>query len=151
MNRTTFIIGCFVATITQTTGTAMAVEPSSTKATGVISAEFGADSSNWDAAPMNMFSFTLTERIFPTLMISRGDGPVAPLRYASRQVDATQLSVSDPPTGRAMTVDQLLNRRIQNNGLIVMHKGKIVHESYPTAFRANCATSTCPLRSRFAG
>ena len=112
----------------------LAVEPSATIATGVISEEFGADSSNWDNAPMNMFSFTLTDRIFPTLMISRGDGPVAPLRYASRQVDPTGLIVSDPATGRAITVDQLLNRRIQNNGLIVMHKGKIVHESYRNGF-----------------
>jgi len=29
-----------------------------------------------------------------------------------------------------MSVDELLNRRIQNSGLIAMHKGRIVHESY---------------------
>jgi CubicO group peptidase (beta-lactamase class C family) len=121
-----------VAALTLTISwTAIAVEPSSTKATGVISKEYGADASNWDTAPMNMFSFTLTERIFPTLIISRGDGAsAAPLPYAPKQVDIFDLMVSDPATGRAMTADQLLNRRIQNNGLIVIHKGKIVHESY---------------------
>jgi len=111
-------------------GSAIAVEPSSTKATGVISEEFGADSSNWDTAPYNTFGFTLTERIFPTLIMSRGQGPVAPLRYAPNQIDISKLIVSDPATGRAMTVDQLLNRRIMNSGLMVIHKGRIVHESY---------------------
>jgi len=115
-------------------GTAIAVEPSSTKATGVINKELGADSSNWDTAPFNIFSFTLTERIFPTVMMSRGDGPVAPLRYAPIQIDISKLIVSDPATGRAITVDQLLNRRIQNNGLIVIHKGRVVHESYRNGF-----------------
>jgi CubicO group peptidase (beta-lactamase class C family) len=126
------IISCLtLTTVLGVLSPCMAVEPSSTKATGVISKQFSADSSNWDAAPMNMFSFTLTERIFPTLIISRGDGAaVAPLRYAPKQVDATELIVSDPATGRAMTADQLLDRRIQNNGLIVIHKGKIIHESY---------------------
>jgi len=111
-------------------GSAIALEPSSTKATGVISEEFGADSSNWDNAPFNLFSFTLTERIFPTLIMSRGQGPVAPLRYAPNQIDISKLIVSDPAMGRAMTVDQLLNRRIMNNGLMVIHKGRVVHESY---------------------
>jgi hypothetical protein len=130
--RRTMKLIIFCLTLTTVLGIlspGMAVEPSSTKATGVISKEFGADSSNWDTAPMNMFSFTLTERIFPTLIISRGDGAsAAPLPYAPKQVDISELMVSDPATGRTMTADQLLNRRIQNNGLIVIHKGKIVHE-----------------------
>ena len=108
----------------------VAVEPSPTKATGIISEEFGFDASNWDNAPASMFSFTLTDRIFTTLRISRGNGPVTPLVYAPDQIDVRNLIVSDPATGRSMTADQLLNRRIQNNGLIVIHKGKIVHESY---------------------
>jgi len=113
---------------------AFAVEPSPTKATGVVSKELGADASNWDNAPASMYTFTLTERIFPTLRISRGSGPVTPLVYAPDQVDIRTLSVSDPATGRRMTVDELLNRRIQNNGLIVIHKGKVVHESYRSTF-----------------
>ena len=109
---------------------ATAVTPSSTQATGVISEAFGANSSNWDTAPFNMFTYTLTDRIFPTLIMSRGDGPVAPLHYAPNQIDVSTLIVSDPATGRAMTLEQLLNRRIMNNGLIVLHKGRVVHESY---------------------
>jgi CubicO group peptidase (beta-lactamase class C family) len=77
-----------------------------------------------------MHSFTLTERIFPTLVISRGEGPTAPLSYAPQQIDISALTVSDPVTGRTMTVAQLLDRRIVNSGLIAIHKGRIVHESY---------------------
>ena len=65
-----------------------------------------------------------------TLRISRGNGSVTPLVYAPDQIDIRSLIVSDPATGRSMTADALLNRRIQNNGLIVIHKGQIVHESY---------------------
>lgn len=112
----------------------LAVEPSPIQATGVINAELGADASNWDDAPHNMYAFTLTERILPTLMMSRGDGPVAPLPYAPNQIDITKVHVSDPATGRRMTVDELLDRRIVNNGLIAIHKGRIVHESYRNGF-----------------
>jgi CubicO group peptidase (beta-lactamase class C family) len=109
----------------------MAVEPSPIEATGVVSEKYGANSSNWDAAPMSMFTFTQTELIFPTLIISRGDDPaIAPLRYAPKQVNIAEIMVSDPATGQSMTGDQLLNRRIQNNGVIAIHKGEIIHESY---------------------
>ena len=109
---------------------AMAVEPSPINPTGVINAELGADRSNWDTAPHNMYAFTLTERIFPTVIISRGEGPVAPLPYAPNEIDITKVYVSDPATGRRMSVDELLNRRIVNSGLIAIHKGRIVNESY---------------------
>ncbi len=111
-------------------GAAHAVEPSPINPTGIINAELGADRSNWDNAPHNMYSFTLTERIFPTLAISRGEGPVTPLTYAPNQIDITSVYVSDPATGRRMSVEDLLNRRIVNSGLIAIHKGKVVHESY---------------------
>ena len=74
----------------------LAVEPSPTKATGIISEEFGFDASNWDTAPASMLAFTLTERIFPTLRISHGNGPVTPLVYAPDQVGVKSLIVSDP-------------------------------------------------------
>ena len=109
---------------------AIAVEPSPVQATGVVNKALGVDRSNWDTAPHNMYSFTLSERIFPTVIASRGDGPVAPLSYAPGQIDISKLMVSDPATGRAMSVEDLLNRRIVNNGLIAIHKGRIVHESY---------------------
>ena len=67
-------------------GNAFSVEPSPVKATGIVSAEFGVNASNWDVAPFNAFTFTRTDKIFPTLLISPGDQPSVPLKYAEKQL-----------------------------------------------------------------
>lgn len=109
---------------------AVAVEPSPVEATGVINAEFGVNATNWDIAPFNAFTFTRTDKIFPTLIISPGGEPFAPLAYAADQVDMASLIVTDPATGKSVSADELLNDRIRNSGLILIHKGKVIHESY---------------------
>ena len=100
------------------------------QATGVINHEYGVDASNWDVAPFNAFTFTQTQKIFPTLLISAGEGPVAPLVYAADQIDMATLMVTDPATGKSISADELLNDRIRNSGLILIHKGRVIHESY---------------------
>jgi len=112
------------------TGNAFSVEPSPVKATGIVSAEFGVNASNWDVAPFNAFTFTRTDKIFPTLLISPGDQRPAPLKYAEKQLELNLLTVIDPATGETVWVDELLNDRIRNDGLILIHKGYIIHESY---------------------
>jgi CubicO group peptidase (beta-lactamase class C family) len=109
---------------------ALAVEPSPVQATGVINEKFGADSSNWDIAPFNAFTFTQTEKIFPTLIISPGEEPFAPLRYAESQLDMSQILVTDPATGKSISAATFLNDRIRNSGLMLIYKGQVVHESY---------------------
>ena len=109
---------------------ALAVEPSPVEATGVVNEKFGADSSNWDIAPFNAFTFTQTEKLFPTLIISPGEGPFAPLRYAENQLDMAQIMVTDPATGKSISAATFLNDRIRNNGLMLIYKGQVVHESY---------------------
>ncbi len=111
-------------------GNAFAVEPSPVQATGVINQEFGVDASNWDVAPFNAFTFTQTQRIFPTLLISAGEGPFAPLVYADNQIDMATLEITDPATGMTISAAELLNDRIRNSGLILIHKGQVIHESY---------------------
>jgi len=146
------LIRIFVVFITITiAGSAIAVTPSSIKATGVINQEYGADASNWDTAPFNMYTFTQTEKLFPTLMISRGDGPVAPLVYASHQIDLSELIVSDPATGKSMTVEELLNRRIMNHGLIAIHKGRIVHQSYRNGLSPDVRHINMSISKSFTG
>ena len=73
----------------------MAIEFSPVEPTGVINEELGIDRSNWDVSPSNIGTFTLTELIFPTLLISRGSGPVAPLTYAPEQIDLSALPIGD--------------------------------------------------------
>ena len=119
-----------VTTLCMLTGDATGVEPSPVQATGIINAEFGVNASNWDVAPYNAFTFTRTDRIFPTLLISPGDHPPAPLKYAEKQLELNLLTVIDPATGETVWVDELLRDRIRNDGLILIHKGFIIHESY---------------------
>jgi hypothetical protein len=49
-----------------------ATEPSSVRATGVDSEEFGIDRSNWDQPASPIISFTQTEKIFPTTIMKQG-------------------------------------------------------------------------------
>lgn len=107
-----------------------AVTPSSVEANGVVSELTGDIRSSWDYPPHNMYSFTKTEHIFPTLHIAKGSGPVAPLRKAEEQLNLETLQVVDPALGNTISADELLERRIQNNGFLVLHKGEVVHESY---------------------
>ena len=108
---------------------ALAVEPSPVQATGVVDTEMGMDASNWDIAPYNAFTFTQTDKIFPTLLISPGTEPYASLPKAASQIDLKKLTVTDPETGDTVSAEQLLEQ-IRNSGLILIHKGKIIHESY---------------------
>lgn len=109
---------------------AFSTELSPVKATGIVNAEHGADRSNWDLAPYNSYSFTEIDKIFPTILALPGDSDVREIAYADRQIDAASLSVEDPGTGRPMPLEQYLESRLFNDGLIVIHKGEVVHESY---------------------
>ena len=72
------------------TGPSSAVEPSPIVATGVISEAYGADSSNWDTPPYNAYSFTETDHIFPTLLISPGQKSASTLTYAEQQLNLSK-------------------------------------------------------------
>ena len=105
-----------------------ATAPGPVKATGIVSEEFGIDHSNWDQSPNPVISFTQTEKIFPTTIVKKGK-TVQPLKLSPQQLNIGELSVNDPVTGRSITIEALLTR-ILNEGLIVLHRGAVVHESY---------------------
>ncbi len=105
-----------------------ATEPSPVKATGVVSEEFGIDHSNWDQPPNPIISFTQTEKIFPTTIIKKGK-TVQPLKVSPRQLDIGEISINDPVTRGSITIEELLTR-ISNEGLIILRRGEVVHESY---------------------
>ena len=50
-----------------------------------------------------------------------------------------------------MTIDQLLNRRIMNNGLIAIHKGRIIHESYRNGLSRELRHITMSTSKSFVG
>jgi len=48
-----------------------------------------------------------TRRIFPTAQVSRGNGPVAALARADR--DLTKITFTDPATRKSVTVAEMLD------------------------------------------
>jgi hypothetical protein len=44
------------------------------------------------------------------------------------------MTVTDPASGDAVSAEWLLAERIRNNGLIVLYKGQVIHESYRNDF-----------------
>jgi len=82
---------------------------------------------DWYWGPANRWSWMNMRRIFPTAGISRGDGPVAPLKEAPR--DLSKIVFADPVSGKRMTVDDML-RTTYTDGFIVLKDGAVVTEKY---------------------
>lgn len=109
--------------------------PSPVEATGVVNADFGINRSNWDTAEFLGLSFMQTERILPSLRIHAGPDTWA-LEHAPAQLDFERLTMPDPLTGEVWTLNQILERRIFNNGILVLQQGRILHESYRNGMKA---------------
>ncbi len=88
----------------------------------------GYDAATWDQ-PQNLARGQLTtlERM-PSVELGPG-GPATPLpRGADLEVGA--LTFTDPLTGRPMTGDQFLDRRLYTDALAVLQDGRVVYETY---------------------
>ncbi len=78
--------------------------------------------------PKLRWAYSNIRRLVPTTSVARGDGPVSVLPRADRDdIDA----VSFTPIGRtdAMTWAQSLDANY-TDGIVVLHRGRIVHERY---------------------
>ena len=82
---------------------------------------------NWYWGPGNHWSYQHTSRIFPSAAISRGQGPIAPLDYALRDLDA--ISFVHPATKARMNIAQMY-AATDTDAFLVMKDGKIVTERY---------------------
>jgi CubicO group peptidase (beta-lactamase class C family) len=95
----------------------------------VINAELGIDWSNWDAPTHLAYSQRAMRGFWPTDVIAAPEKTVS-LEYASTALVLDDLQLCEPGTERMMSASQLLDRRMCNDALLVMHKGKVVSESY---------------------
>jgi CubicO group peptidase (beta-lactamase class C family) len=88
----------------------------------------GYDGTGWDR-PWNLArgQTTTTERM-PSAELSRG-GPSLPIPRGSG-LDVDAMTFTDPLTGRAMSGDQFLDRRLYTDALAVVHDGYLVYETY---------------------
>jgi CubicO group peptidase (beta-lactamase class C family) len=82
---------------------------------------------NWYWAPGNHWSYQHTSRIFPSANIYRGNGPIAKLEYALRDLD--QISFTRPVTQQRMSIAQMYPAT-DTDAFLVMKDGKIVTERY---------------------
>src|SRR5271168_4407847 len=82
---------------------------------------------NWYWGPGNHWSYQHTSRIFPSATISRGQGPIAPLEYALRDLDA--ISFVHPAKKARMSIAQMY-AATDTDAFLVMKDGKIVTERY---------------------
>jgi len=102
-------------------------------ATGVISEEYGIDYSNYDAPGHISISATQIDRIIPTTRIRRGANTI-PLSYSKQNLDLSKISITDPVTNCTVDLDQFLCGRLHNDGLLILHKNEVIHESYRCSF-----------------
>ena len=80
----------------------------------------------WDAPPWNRWSFQHMREILPSVEVSRGNGPIAPLTTELQDIGAIEFESVNAGT---ITVDTMLDETY-TDGFIVIKGGKVVHESY---------------------
>jgi len=80
----------------------------------------------WDRPPWNRWSFQHVREILPTQTVWRGAGPSAGLAQA--ETDIASVDFIDH-RGQKTTIERFLDDTY-SDGFLVMHRGKIIHESY---------------------
>ncbi len=98
-------------------------------------ADVGYDGLTWEQ-PWNLVRGQITslERM-PSVELSPGGPSVAIPQGPS--LDLESCSFTDPLTGRAMRFEEYLGRRLDNDGLLVVHRGQLLHESYRDGVQAD--------------
>lgn len=84
---------------------------------------------NWDFPEHLAYSQRAMIDFWPTAVIEAPHRSV-PLKYASSELDLSAMDFPEPGTDRRLTGEQTLDRRMNNDALLVMHRGEVVHESY---------------------
>jgi len=82
---------------------------------------------NWQTEPYLHWAFQHLADFLPTAVISRGDGPTADWPHVT--ADLTQISLTDPLTGHARTVGDVIEKSV-TDGWIVTHDGRVLTEQY---------------------
>jgi len=99
--------------------------------------------------PQLRWSFSHWRELYPTVEVSRGDGPVSPLPRSERtDLDA----VTFVPLGgiQPMTWEQSLAANY-TDGILVMHRGRVVYERYFGALRPEGMHIAHSVTKSFAG
>jgi CubicO group peptidase (beta-lactamase class C family) len=80
---------------------------------------------NWQDPPFNRWGFQHVRDLIPTARIDRGDGP--PRRLPGAERDLSRVTIR--AAGRRVRLQRLLDETY-TDGLLVLHRGKVVTELY---------------------
>jgi hypothetical protein len=98
--------------------------------------------------PQLRWSFANMSQLVPMAVVSRGEAPVAVLPRAPRKdIDAVSFTTLD---GEPMTWEQSLGANF-TDGIVVLHRGKIVYERYFGVFDAHKQHSAFSVTKSFVG
>jgi len=87
---------------------------------------------DWDRAPWNRWTFQHVREMVPTAQVWRGEGPASLLPEAHQDIERIGFEVD----GRRDTIAGFLDTSF-NDGLLVLHRGKIVAERYHNGMNAH--------------
>lgn len=117
-----------------------------------INQQFNIGQHNWDK-PENLALGQLSmDKLFRTVALEP-NSKMTPLVYDQSNFNIDEMVFDDPlMPNRLLFGEQLLNRRVFNDALLVMHKGNVVHESYRNGMIAtdrhvihSCTKSLCAM------
>ena len=94
---------------------------------------------NWQDPPLNRWSFLHVDRILPTSPVGRCGAPTHLFATAPRELEGQEIDSQEIDTvpvarvsGHPGTVADVL-RDSETDAFVVLHRGVLVHESYPNA------------------
>ena len=92
------------------------------------------DRGNWLAGEHLRLTLAAGPTFMPSVRLM--PGKPAALRSAGRNLDFDRIKASDPLDGTARTLGFLLDSRLQADGLVVLHNGRLLAERYRNGLRA---------------
>ena len=106
------------------------------------------DDGSYYEFPQRRWSFSHMRELLPTSRVSRGDGPVCALPRADRDdLDAVPFTTMD---GHKSTWGEAFATNY-TDGVVVLHRGRIVYEKYFGALQADLVHSAFSVTKSFVG
>lgn len=99
------------------------------KVSGMLNEALGIDNSNWDYPTHLSFSHLNMNKLMPVSLLEPGINSIE-IPVTNKADVISEIEISDPLTGRKLSFETFLNRRLFNDALAIFHKGELVHESY---------------------
>jgi CubicO group peptidase (beta-lactamase class C family) len=100
--------------------------------TSTVEKSFGYSDATWDRPAFLSFGQTSAGSRMPTAVLNPGERAL-PLPLGD-PLDLRGMTFHDALFDRPMSADDFLNRRLFNDGLLVLHSGLVRHESYRNGF-----------------